>query len=164
MRSILITFSDNCEYFSVTLCQNSTSGRFWKKSHNMKFETVSINLRLGYLKMHCSLLYFHWHIIFVAFCIGHLESYQFPALGRSLKYWHILSYNIRKPHWWLSLLSHDIFNSHGYFKLMVVEDASLENANFLLKTQVPLLATYTISCFFSSDRIILLVFERISAK
>ena len=77
MKSVLISFSNNCTYSSFMLQQNSISGSFLNIRCKGEFEILSINS--FYLAKWKSIDLIYWMDPlsmhgFVTPCIGHLES------------------------------------------------------------------------------------------
>ena len=77
-RSTLITFSENCGYFSLIICQNSWSSTFLKVSCSMESEPIIVTfLGSGPLKSRnrsWTLSRSFTHSQFVTSFLGHLEN------------------------------------------------------------------------------------------
>ena len=98
----------------------------------------------------------------------HWSFWKFTDLGRFSKCWHMIICVINKSHLLISasVSLEELIKYPETFKLTVVDLCIwiLQNSNFHLRIQILWRTTNTVRCFPWSDRLISLIFKKISAR
>lgn len=159
-------FSDNCKYSPLILHQNLARSSFLTVSWNVESEVISINFSYPVILKSTSFSYTlndyfipRWFCQFIQSSFGN----QMADLCSFSKGWHSSLYIIKK---WQSLTASPVssakcLNYQETTKLMVVDENfpsysfSFDSSNFI---------TITVSCLPQNARLILLIFEDMSAQ